>query len=181
MTFTRTKIPDVILVEPRLFPDARGYFYEGYSRDRFAANGIPGEFVQDNYSRSAKGVVRGLHYQMAPKAQAKLIQVIHGAVFDVAVDLRRGSPTFGQWVGATLTGENHHLLYIPSGFAHGFCTLDEHTAVMYKVSDFYSPEHERGIRWDDPALAIAWPTLDVPYQLSDRDRNYPVLRDAVLA
>jgi len=181
MTFTPTKIPDVILIAPRLFEDARGFFYEGYRRDVFAANGIPAEFVQDNYSKSAKGTVRGLHYQVPPKTQAKLIQVLRGAVFDVAVDLRRGSPTFGQWVGCTLSSANHHLLSIPTGFAHGFCAVEDETLVMYKVSDVYSPAHERGVLWSDPALGIEWPALDVTYQLSDRDRRYPLLKDAVLA
>jgi len=180
MTFTPTKIPDVILIAPRLFEDARGFFYEGYRRDVFAANGIPAEFVQDNYSKSAKGTVRGLHYQVPPKAQAKLIQVLRGAVFDVAVDLRRGSPTFGQWVGRALSSANHHLLHIPTGFAHGFCALEDETLVMYKVSDVYSPAHERGLLWNDPALRIDWPMLDVGYQLSERDRRYPLLKDAVL-
>lgn len=178
MTFTPTAIPDVLLIEPTVFEDARGSFYEGYRRDVFTTHGIPAEFVQDNYSRSAKGVLRGLHYQLAPKAQAKLIQVIHGAVFDVAVDLRRGSPTFGRWVGATLTDSHHQMLYIPLGFAHGFCALEADTLVMYKVTDVYSPAHERGVVWDDPDLGIAWPALDVPYQLADRDRRYPRVNDA---
>ena len=178
MIFTPTKIPEVVLIEPAVHEDARGHFYEGYRRDAFAAHGIATEFVQDNLSRSAKGVLRGLHYQIPPKAQAKLIHVIRGAVFDVAVDIRPGSPTFGQWVGADLTGTNHRFLYIPAGFAHGFLSLEPDTLVLYKVSDFYSPAHERGILWSDPALKIAWPTLDVPYTASDRDRRYPLLKDA---
>lgn len=179
MTFTPTAIADVILIKPEIFEDARGVFYEGYRRDVFTAHGIPAEFVQDNYSRSAKGVLRGLHYQIPPKAQAKLIQVIRGAVFDVAVDLRRDSPTFGRWVGCSLSGANHHLLYIPVGFAHGFCALEPDTLVMYKVTDIYSPAHERGLLWDDPDVRIQWPALDVPYALADRDRRYPRLKDAV--
>lgn len=178
MQWTPTAIPDAILVEPVLCPDARGHFYEGYRRDVFTAHGIPHEFVQDNYSLSAKGVIRGLHYQIAPKAQAKLIQVLQGAVFDVAVDLRRGSPTFGRWVGYELSAANHRILYVPMGCAHGFCALADQTVVMYKVSEFYAPAHERGLRWDDPALGIPWPPLDVPYRLSDRDRHYPTLADA---
>ena len=179
LTFTPTAIPDVILIEPKVFPDARGAFYEGYRRDAFAAQGIP-DFVQDNYNVSAKGVVRGLHYQIPPKTQGKLIRVLRGAIFDVAVDIRRGSPTFSRWVGVTLGPTTAKALYFPAGFAHGFCALEDDTAVMYKVTDFYSPTHERGIRWDDPALGIAWPALDRPHQLSDRDRGYPLLKDAEL-
>ncbi|OGX40076.1 MAG: dTDP-4-dehydrorhamnose 3,5-epimerase [Omnitrophica WOR_2 bacterium RIFCSPHIGHO2_02_FULL_68_15] len=178
LTCSPMAIPEVVLVTPQVFPDPRGTFYEGYRRDAFAAHGIHADFVQDNYNTSAKGVVRGLHYQIAPKAQAKLIRVLHGAIYDVAVDLRRGSMTFGRWVGMTLEPTAAKALYIPAGFAHGFCALEEGTTVMYKVTDFYSPAHERGIRWDDPALGIAWPTLGVPYQLSDRDRSYPLLKDA---
>lgn len=179
MQFTPTAIPDVLRIEPKVFEDARGYFYESYRRDLFAAHGIPAEFVQDNYSKSAKGILRGLHYQIPPKAQAKLVHVIRGAVFDVAVDLRRGSPTFGRWVGETLSGATHRAFYIPAGFAHGFCALEPDTLVVYKVTELYSPAHERGIAWDDPDVAVAWPTLDVPYQLAERDRRYPRLKDAV--
>ena len=180
MIFTPTKLPDVILIEPKVFGDPRGHFYEGYRRDLFAAHGITAEFVQDNYSRSAKGIVRGLHYQIPPKAQAKLIHVIRGAIFDVAVDVRRSSPTAGRWVGARLDDTNHQFLYIPAGFAHGFCALEPETLVMYKVTDFYSPTHERGLFWDDPAVGIAWPALDVEYALAARDQAFPVLKDAVL-
>ena len=181
MTFTPTRLPDVLLITPRVFEDARGLFYEGYRREVFVARGLPAEFVQDNYSRSAKGVVRGLHYQLPPMAQAKLIQVTRGAIFDVAVDLRRDSPTLGQWVGCALTETNHQLLYIPGGFAHGFCAVEPETQVMYKVTACYSPAHERGLVWDDPALGITWPALDIPYHLSERDRRYPRLQDAALA
>lgn len=180
MTFAPTEIPEVLLVTPQVFPDARGVFYEGYRRDAFTAHGIHADFVQDNYNVSAKGVVRGLHYQVPPKAQAKLIRVLRGAIYDVAVDLRRGSTTFGRWVGVTLEPKTAKALWIPPGFAHGFCALEDETTVMYKVTDFYSPAHERGLRWDDPALGIAWPALGVPHQLSDRDRQYPCLKDAAL-
>lgn len=180
MRFTSTKIPEVILIEPTVHEDARGGFYESYRRDAFTAHGITTEFVQDNVSRSAKGVVRGLHYQLAPKAQAKLIQVLRGAIFDVAVDLRRGSSTFGQWVRVTLSGTNHHQLYMPIGFAHGFCALEPDTLVLYKVTAFYSPAHERGILWNDPDVGIRWPALDVAYALNERDRAYPRLKDAQL-
>ncbi len=179
MIFTPTKILDVILIEPKVFEDARGHFYEGYRRDVFAAHGIPAEFVQDNHSRSAKGIVRGLHYQLPPKAQAKLLHVIRGAIFDVAVDVRRGSPTFGRWVGERLDSTNHRFLYVPVGFAHGFCALEPDTLVMYKVTAFYSPTDERGLFWDDPAVGIEWPPLDVEYALADRDRAFPPLKDVV--
>lgn len=178
MTVTPTAIPDVLLIELTAHPDARGEFFEGYRRDRFTERGITVEFVQDNHSRSATGVIRGLHYQLPPKAQAKLVQVTHGAIFDVAVDLRPGSPTRGQWVGERLSQANHRFLYLPAGFAHGYCALADGTCVSYKVSDVYSPAHERGIRWDDPALRIAWPPLAVPYQVSDRDQGFPLFRDA---
>lgn len=180
LTFTPAAIPDVLVIEPQIFSDARGLFFEGYRQDLLAAQGLSVAFVQDNYNVSAKGVIRGLHYQIPPKAQAKLIRVVRGAIFDVAVDLRRGSPTFGRWAGTTLNDQTHRAFYIPAGFAHGFCALEDGTTVMYKVTDFYSPAHECGLRWDDPALGIAWPALDVPYQLSDRDRQYPVLEDAIL-
>jgi len=181
MTFTPLDVSEVVLILPCAFGDARGFFYEGYRKDVFAAHGIPERFVQDNYSFSVRGVVRGLHYQIPPKAQAKLIHVTRGAIFDVAVDIRRGSPTFGRWVGRTLTGENHGMLYIPAGFAHGFCALEDGTQVIYKVSDFYSPLHERGVLWSDPAIGIEWPRLDGAYQISERDRQYPLLQDALLA
>lgn len=179
ITVRPTEIPDVLLLEPKIYPDARGLFFEGFRQDEFAAHGFP-PFVQDNYNVSAKGVIRALHYQIMPRAQGKLVRAVRGAIFDVAVDLRKGSNTFGRWIGVTLNDQAHRALYIPPGFAHGFCALEDETAVMYKVTELYSPAHERGVRWDDPALGIVWPALDRPYQLSDRDRQYPVLADAVL-
>lgn len=164
-------IPDVVALEPEVFGDARGFFYESYSRRRFLElTGVDTEFVQDNHSRSGKGVLRGLHYQIE-SAQGKLVRVTRGAVFDVAVDLRRSSPTFGQWVGQQLTAENFRQLWIPPGFAHGFLVLEDDTEFLYKTTDFYAPEHERSIRWDDPELAIDWPTDGLELRLSEKDRN----------
>ncbi len=156
MNFTPTKIPDVILVEPDVFGDQRGFFMETWQRRKFAAGGIDCDFVQDNHSRSARGVLRGLHYQIR-EPQGKLVRVLSGAVFDVAVDLRRSSPTFGQWVGETLTAEDNRMLWIPPGFAHGFYVLSDSADFFYKCTQFYAPEHERTLRWDDPRLGIAWP------------------------
>jgi len=173
--FTETELPGVVLIEPRVFADARGFFMEIYHKARFAAAGIDVEFVQDNHSRSEGRVVRGLHYQLR-HPQGKLVRVIVGAVFDVAVDIRRSSPTFGRWVGCMLSAENHHQLYIPPGFAHGFCTCTDVVEVVYQCTEFYEPKDERGILWNDPDIAIAWPTAE-PI-LSDRDRANPCLRDA---
>lgn len=175
-TFHRLDIPDVILVEPRLFPDGRGFFAETYKRSDFEANGIPEVFVQDNHSRSVRGVLRGLHYQKDPTAQGKLVSAIRGEIFDVAVDVRRGSPYYGRWVAATLSDENHHLLYVPPGFAHGFCVVSEEAEVVYKVTSEYSPEHDRGIRWDDPTIGVRWP-VDPPL-LSPKDQQHPSLETA---
>ena len=175
MNFKRLEIPDVILAEPQIFEDARGFFYEAYRKDLLAQEGIREEFVQDNFSRSSKGVLRGLHFQEPPRAQAKLVQVLRGRVFDVAVDLRKGSKTFGKHVTATLSGENKNMIYIPKGFAHGFLVLEDDTEFFYKASDFYSPVHEKGICWNDPELGIRWPKLDTPYLLSDKDKKFPVL------
>ncbi|HOW59315.1 MAG TPA: dTDP-4-dehydrorhamnose 3,5-epimerase [Candidatus Omnitrophota bacterium] len=175
MNFIQTEIPGVILIEPKVFHDPRGFFYESYRRKLFAANGIKDHFVQDNISSSAKGVLRGLHYQIAPRAQAKLMRVIKGSVYDVVVDIRPRSKTFGKFVAVTLSAENRKLLYIPKGFAHGFCVLEDGTEFMYKVSDYYSPEHERGILWSDPGLAIPWPKLDRAFILSEKDKKYPTL------
>ena len=175
MKFIPSKIKDVIVIEPKLFRDARGFFYESYSKELFAKNGISAEFVQDNRSLSALGVLRGLHYQMAPKAQAKLVWVTRGEAFDVVVDIRKASKTFGHHVAEILSAENKKMIYIPEGFAHGFCALTEDTEFSYKVSDYYSPEHERGIRWDDPKIAIAWPKIKGGYLVSDKDKKFPVL------
>ena len=158
MQAVRQSIPDVVLIEPKVFGDSRGFFYESFNEKVFReATGMQSAFVQDNHSRSSKGVLRGLHYQLPPRAQGKLVRVVRGAVFDVAVDIRKDSPTYGQWVGATLTEDNHRQLWVPPGLAHGFLVLSESADFLYKTTDYYSPEHERCIRWDDPELAINWP------------------------
>ncbi len=175
MNVTRSDIiPDLLIIEPRVFADARGRFLETYHAGRYAEHGIAARFVQDNLSYSARGVVRGLHYQIG-KPQAKLVSVVQGEAFDVAVDIRRGSPTFGQWVGVTLSADNHKQFYIPEGFAHGFAALSDEVAFMYKCTDVYYPEGERGIRWDCPTIGIDWP-FEAPV-LSDKDAAYPVLTD----
>jgi len=180
MTIIPTALPDVIVIQPLVRKDARGYFVETYSEQRYHDGGIACRFVQDNESLSGKGVLRGLHYQVPPYAQAKLVRVIQGAVLDVAVDIRKGSPTFGKYVTAHLSAENKQQLFIPHGFAHGFLVLEDHTIFSYKCDNYYSPSHERGIRWDDPQINIAWPTLDVPFVLSEKDRQQPVLADATV-
>jgi len=158
MKATPLAIPDVLLIEPRVFSDDRGFFFESFNHAQFeAAIGRSVQFVQDNHSRSVKHVLRGLHYQLPPKAQGKLVRVVQGEVFDVAVDIRKSSPTFGQWVGETLSADNKKQLWIPEGFAHGFLTLSETAEFLYKTTDYYSKEHERAIRWDDEALGIEWP------------------------
>ncbi|MBV7458368.1 MULTISPECIES: dTDP-4-dehydrorhamnose 3,5-epimerase [unclassified Acidovorax] len=167
----RQSIPDVVLLEPKVFGDSRGLFYESFNQQAFReATGVQCDFVQDNHSRSSQGVLRGLHYQLPPRAQGKLVRVVRGAVFDVAVDIRKGSPTFGQWVGALLTEDNHRQLWVPPGLAHGFLVLSESADFLYKTTDYYSPEHERCIRWDDPQLAIAWPAVEAAIQLSAKDQ-----------
>lgn len=171
------KLPGVKLIEPAVFGDQRGFFMESYNEQRFAEHGITHRFVQDNHSLSSQaGVLRGLHYQLNPKAQTKLVRVTAGAIYDVVVDIRRGSPTFGQWQGFLLTADNKRQLLVPQGFAHGFCTLAPNTEVQYKVDEYYSLEHDRGIAWNDPALAIDWETSS-PI-LSDKDGKHPVLADA---
>jgi dTDP-4-dehydrorhamnose 3,5-epimerase len=154
--FERLSIPDVILVRPRIFGDERGFFLESWEKRKFAAGGIAVDFVQDNHSRSVRHTLRGLHYQVE-QPQGKLVRVVAGAVFDVAVDLRRSAPTFGQWVGAELTAENRHMLWVPPGFAHGFLVTSDSADFLYKCTDYYAPKAERSIRWDDPQLAIDWP------------------------
>ncbi|MCD6454981.1 MAG: dTDP-4-dehydrorhamnose 3,5-epimerase [Candidatus Aminicenantes bacterium] len=171
--FKRLEIPDVILIEPTVFEDQRGFFLESYNLKEFEAFGINVNFVQDNHSRSKKGVIRGLHFQKGKMAQAKLVRVVKGEIFDVAVDIRKGSSYYGKWVAVTLSENNKRMLFIPEGFAHGFCVLSEEADVLYKASNFYSPEHEGGIRWDDPDLAIPWP-VDNPI-VSLKDRNLPFL------
>ncbi len=158
MKFIPTVIPDVILVEPRVFGDERGFFFESYQANEFAAAGIPANFVQDNHSGSRQGTLRGLHYQIQ-QPQGKLLRVISGQIFDVAVDLRRDSPTFGKWTSATLSAENKLQFWVPPGFAHGFYVLSEWAELIYKTTDYYAPQWERTIRWDDPQLAIDWPLI----------------------
>lgn len=175
-TFEKLEIPDVILVEPKNFPDDRGFFMETYKKSAFYENGIKANFVQDNFSHSSKGTLRGLHYQKEPMAQAKLVQVINGEIFDVAVDIRKHSPTFGKWVGEKLSNENHKILYVPRGFAHGFIALSEKVDVLYKVDNEFSPEHDRGILWSDPNIGIDWPIADP--LLSEKDKKQPFLQDA---
>lgn len=170
MQATPLAIPEVILFAPRVFGDERGFFFESYNQRAFQeATGLSSDFVQDNHSRSTRGVLRGLHYQIEPRAQGKLVRVVAGAVFDVAVDIRAGSPTFGHWVGEELSADNKRQLWIPPGFAHGFLTLSESAEFLYKTTDFYSPEHERCIAWDDPDLAIDWPLEGLSPRLSDKD------------
>lgn len=172
---TPTAIPEVLILEPKVFGDERGFFFESFNQADFeAVTGLHGlQFVQDNHSKSVKGVLRGLHFQTPPKAQGKLVRVVHGAVFDVAVDIRRASPTFGQWVGVELSAENKKQLWIPPGFAHGFLTLSDTAEFLYKTTDVYSPAHEKAIRWDDPHLAIDWPDVGVSPQLSGKDAAAP--------
>ncbi|MGH6931630.1 MAG: dTDP-4-dehydrorhamnose 3,5-epimerase [Dongiaceae bacterium] len=179
MRIEETDIPDIKLLRLRRFGDGRGYFCELFSDRAFAATGIGGTFVQDNLSLSREtGTIRGLHYQLPPAAQAKLVTVIRGAIYDVAMDIRRGSPTFGRHYGARLSADDSAFIHVPVGFAHGFQTLEADTQVFYKVSAPYSPAHERGLIWCDPALAIAWPIAGDRVTLSDRDRNWPRLAEA---
>ena len=169
MKVTALAIPDVLLFEPKVFGDERGFFFESFNQQRFnAATGLDLQFVQDNHSKSAKGVLRGLHYQLPPKAQGKLVRVVAGEVFDVAVDIRKNSPTFGQWVGEILSGDNKRQLWIPPGLAHGFVVLSDSAEFLNKTTDYYAPEMERCIRWDDPDLAIDWPIGGEPV-LSGKD------------
>jgi len=175
MNFIETKIPDVTIIEPAVFGDERGFFMETWQRRKFAEAGIDYEFVQDNHSRSIRGTLRGLHYQIE-QPQGKLVRATLGVVFDVAVDLRQSSPTFGQWVGVELSSENKRQLWVPPGFAHGFYALSEIVEFQYKCTDFYAPEYERGIRWDDPDLGIRWPLgtgKSLEPLLSKKDRNAP--------
>jgi dTDP-4-dehydrorhamnose 3,5-epimerase len=174
----QTAIPGVLLLEPKVFGDARGFFLETFHAQRYADAGIPGPFVQDNYSRSSQGTLRGLHFQ-EPQAQGKLVQVVAGAVFDVAVDVRRGSPTFGKWVGVELSADNRRQLWVPPGFAHGFCVTSESADFQYKCTALYAPQNERAILWNDPELGIAWPLSGEP-KLSAKDAAAPRLKDAPL-
>lgn len=173
-----TVLPEVKIVAPGRSRDTRGFFSEVWNERDFAAAGIAAHFVQDNHiCNPLKGTLRGLHYQLPPAAQGKLLRVTRGSIFDVAVDIRRGSPTFGRHADAVLSADNWQQLWIPPGFAHGYCTLEDDTEVQYKVTDFYSPERDRGIAWDDPALRINWPVLHDAVLLSDRDREYAGLAD----
>ena len=170
MQATRLAIPDVMLIEHKVFGDTRGLFFESFNQRAFNdATGTNHQFVQDNHSRSTQGVLRGLHFQVSPKAQGKLVRVVRGAVFDVAVDIRQGSPTAGQWVGVELTEDSHRQLWIPPGLAHGFLVLSESADFVYKTTDYYSPQHERSLAWNDPQLAIAWPDLGKAPVLSGKD------------
>lgn len=180
MQVIETEIPDVKILYPKRFKDARGFFSETYNGEIFKAAGIDMDFVQDNQSLSAeKGVVRGLHYQLPPKAQHKLVRVTSGAILDIAVDIRHGSPTFAKHVAVKLSADDWNQIFVPIGFAHGFATLEPNTEVIYKVSDYYSPSHERGIRWNDPDLKINWGIDELHAVLSERDRKHPLFKDAL--
>lgn len=174
MKVLKTSLPGVFILEPRVFEDKRGFFMETYHQNRYGQIGLDCPFVQDNLSHSLRGILRGLHYQLK-HPQAKLVQVIKGTVFDVTVDIRHGSPSFGQWTGVYISDENRHQIFIPEGFAHGFCVLSETADVVYKCTDFYAPDDEEGILWSDPGLRIDWTIADP--LLSDKDSQYPCLSD----
>lgn len=181
MTYIETEIPGVWIIEPKVFEDARGYFMEAWKKEEFEQHVGKINFVQDNESCSSKGVLRGLHYQLAPYSQSKLVRVIKGTVLDVAVDLRVGSPTFGKYVSVELSGENKRQFFVPQGFAHGFHVLSDEAVFTYKVDNPYTPSHERGIRFDDPSVGVDWGITDpAVVNLSDKDRNVPLLKDAEL-
>ena len=173
-SFSSLGIPDVMLVIPKYYSDERGYFLESFKESEFSANKINAKFVQDNVSFSTKGVLRGLHYQQKPKEQAKLVSVISGEIFDIAVDIRKDSKTYGKWVSQILSEKNHKMLYIPEGFAHGFCTLSNTANVLYKVTNEYSPENEQGIIWNDPNVSISWPIKNLI--VSEKDKKLPTLQ-----
>lgn len=177
MNVIETKLPGVLIFEPKVFGDARGFFLESWNRQTMAASGLDLDFVQDNHSRSARGVLRGLHYQLE-NPQGKLVRVSQGAVFDVAVDIRRSSPHFGQWAGVELSSENHRMLWIPPGFAHGFVVLSAVADFLYKCTTLYHPPSDRSLRWNDPAMAIAWPIGENAPLLSAKDEAAPLLADA---
>ncbi|HSV68800.1 MAG TPA: dTDP-4-dehydrorhamnose 3,5-epimerase [Methylibium sp.] len=179
MKVTPTDLPEVLILEPKVFGDARGFFMESFNQQAFdAAVGHHVDFVQDNHSRSARGVLRGLHYQLPPHAQGKLVRVTAGAVFDVAVDMRRSSPRFGRWAGVELSADNHRQLWIPPGFAHAFLVLSDSADFLYKTTDYYAPQAEGAVRWDDPAIGIAWPDAGTAPLLSAKDGAAPALTDA---
>jgi dTDP-4-dehydrorhamnose 3,5-epimerase len=175
MTFSQTTISGLFIIEPQVFSDVRGFFLESYNQKLFADNGIDVAFVQDNHSRSSKNVLRGLHFQRPPFAQDKLIRVVSGEVFDVAVDIRPGSPTFGKFESVVLSADNHKMFFIPVGFAHGFCVLSESADFLYKCSNFYSKESEGGVMWNDPDIAIPWP-VETPF-LSPKDQSWPLIKN----
>jgi len=177
MKFIPLDIPEVVLIEPRVFGDERGFFMETWNQKLFAENGIDVEFVQDNHSKSSKGILRGLHYQLQ-QTQGKLVRVASGKVFDVAVDIRRSSPTFGQHVSAVLSAANKNMLWVPPGFAHGFFSMEDDTEFLYKCTDFYAPEHECSVLWNDAELGIEWPLDNIEPQLSEKDRNAVAFKDA---
>ncbi|WP_413625493.1 dTDP-4-dehydrorhamnose 3,5-epimerase [Luteibacter sp. Lutesp34] len=174
MKFLQTPLPGCVLIEPQVIGDSRGFFYESYNEAKFKEAGIDRRFVQSNISRSARGVLRGLHYQW-PRPQGKLVSVLEGEVFDVAVDIRRGSPTFGQWTGVMLTAENHRHFWIPEGFAHGFCVVSDHAIFSYQCTDLYDPKADGGVLWSDPAIGVDWP-LSSPL-LSGKDAKAPLLKE----
>jgi len=178
LIFHPSHLPGVFIIKPRVFGDGRGFFTETYRKSIFAERGITCDFIQDNHSMSSRGILRGLHYQIPPAAQTKLIRVLTGEIFDVAVDIRKGSKTFGMWHGEILSGENQKMMVIPEGFAHGFLCLRDQTHVIYKVSAYYSPAQERGILWNDPVLKIDWPDAGSDPVLAERDADYPVLDKA---
>jgi dTDP-4-dehydrorhamnose 3,5-epimerase len=177
MKFIETSLPGCVVIEPQVFGDSRGFFYESYNEAKYREAGIDRRFVQSNVSRSARGVLRGLHYQW-PHPQGKLVSVLEGEVYDVAVDIRRGSPTFGQWAGVMLTAENHRHFWIPEGFAHGFCVVSDFATFSYQCTDLYDAKADGGIRWNDPAIGIDWP-ISSPL-LSDKDSKAPLLADVPL-
>ena len=173
--FSPLSIPEVILIEPKIFPDERGIFFENFKKSDFSFNGIDTKFLQDNFSQSKKNVIRGLHFQIPPKAQAKFVSALKGEILDIAVDIRKNSLTYGKWISQILSENNHKSLYIPEGFAHGFCVLSEEASVLYKVSQEFSLEHDRGINWSDPDLKISWP-VEKPI-ISKKDSGLPFLKN----
>ena len=172
--FKKLSLPDVILIEPKVHYDYRGYFFEEFKKSEYISNGVSDSFIQENISHSKRGVIRGMHYQKNPKAQSKLVSVINGEIFDVALDIRKNSPTFGKWVGEILSNNNHRSIFIPEGFAHGFCVISEEADVIYKVNKEYSPNDERGIIWNDPSINISWPTQS-PI-ISKKDEELPLFK-----
>jgi dTDP-4-dehydrorhamnose 3,5-epimerase len=177
LKFTPTDLPGVVVIEPHVFPDDRGFFLEVYKKSDFISAGLDVEFVQQNHSRSVQGTLRGLHLQRPPRAQGKLVRAIAGEIFDVAADIRRESPTFGQWVSVALSAENQRSVYIPAGYAHGFCVVSPEAEVLYNTTDEYAPEFEWGVRWDDPVLGIRWPVSSP--RLSARDSAWPGLNEVI--